>query len=1150
MQKFKRQTGRIKLYTPPEGESTISSIHDKCWINKQISRVLERVSPNEDVSCRNLSSVMKHETRRIFCSLLFVLLSRMSLSFPTGDNYHKLIKSLLFTFNQIDIQEETTAKRSFVQYHVQLLKWKAVRAIEDPPIEPKGIIGKNMLFDGYLKRYISIAHARKDISFFESLLQCKRTWDKITVKKRQVALESNRKNLSKEFCEPLNNRIRKHIYSQVHELAKGFDKRATSFTPSGSACLEEIIPHGGCGALFEPFRPPTDEQIRSWGRSPLSGRFYPINPQMLIAFFEEHREDQLIQNHEKAIWKNQINYTNMKEIFEPNKARIIGVQSGHDSSQIQSFQGQALDLWKRSKASTMNEEFEKELIDGFGTTSLPLIDSIDYPSATDTMNPESCIVGLDSYLDVIDIASLGIDRESFLTSFVTSRVRYPEKFLVVNPDNLEGKTVEADLEPIIQKYGQRMGDRRSFFVLCIVNLAVFLAAVEYFFELAQIGGLKTNSAIMIKKSMMRTLKVNGDDVVFACPLNFHQIWKEFALNIGWTLSPGKSYLSPIYAQINSRNFIRKGPGYPIKRIGYLNMKLVTGFNLKKNGSADADPEQMGRDLSAMVNLCPWTDCMLSKTFARFDKIYNKDYKPNWFLPVHLGGYGVDKRLCEKESIVYTLKQRKVASHLISNPKLHLTKKILDPAFLESRAGMFRALGQEVPPYIYTSRWVENLIPPVRFMKKSEPLLDYDDSCKNNNELVLNKNVTTQAAPNNSVIITEGEILDMKERRVKFEIEYDLEGKKIKKENEKDADAHSSPIGHKGKTCINLIKDYCGSDSQKNNTDENEENDEEGSVMPDKHILLRRNEMFYENCNGMVYENNGISSDEKEEIDYEILNPIAFDEITYYNTNLNNFTLKKQLDPNIIAKITQIIRWMNIANTTQPEEKKLYLNTVPKGWYSCEAMTDETIEEYWEPVFIAPYGLKIPDGHSLYTSKIRPYFSKYKKNMKNNYKANKLLKKTIKMANDENKDMGLPLTRKDDYWLQNLMINYDVDDLQLSHSKFSNDYLQPYNYLQKVDKFYWDTSDGKVKIQEDLDIREEDKQEYLKSKTLYEDKDRFKLLSKEEKADVIAVLKQNDPGFKWNRKLHYDTHKKDRNVDTFVQELYNKVWDKTFPRELL
>jgi hypothetical protein len=441
-----------------------------------------------------------------------------------------------------------------------------------------------------------------------------------------------------------------------------------------AACLQAPVRDGGCGALFGPFQPTSHSERRSvLGVSPSSGRTLPLHPDQLIIDFDSwrHSEFDRVYERSKDVYRDIVRMTSLLPIYEPGKVRVIGIQDGYESSCIQPFQDLTLKLWKKSKHSTMIPDLDETLIDRCNNSSLPYCLSVDYKSATDTMTRSSSAVGLDAFIGVMDCSNSGLNRIELISQFTSCILQYPLGEIRVDPDTLYKSLLEYELSPGLQRQGQRMGDRKSFAVLCLINLAVFMAALHIFLQKAD---LKIGTVRRIRRGVLKSLFVNGDDLSALVPTGFYEIWKPLAENVGWFLSPGKSYLSKSFLQINSRNYIRKNGIF--SRIGYLNMKLVTGFNLKKNGEADADPEQLGRDLTEMVKFCPYSRPAVSKCMARFfESRFNKGFTPNWFLPVHMGGIGVGADVCEKDNIIVTKQQLKQAALFISDPKRHLTSKI-------------------------------------------------------------------------------------------------------------------------------------------------------------------------------------------------------------------------------------------------------------------------------------------------------------------------------------------------------------------------------------------------------------------------------------------------------------------------------------------
>lgn len=106
---------------------------------------------------------------------------------------------------------------------------------------------------------------------------------------------------------------------------------------------------------------------------------------------------------------------------------------------------------------------------------------------------------------------------------------------------LDAHLIELDKTTFVQKNGQLMGSPLSFPILCIVNAAVGRRSYE----------LYSGKTLRVRDCPML---INGDDFAGrSCPEHY-RIWQSLVRQIGWSLSPGKSYFSREFVQINSRTF--------------------------------------------------------------------------------------------------------------------------------------------------------------------------------------------------------------------------------------------------------------------------------------------------------------------------------------------------------------------------------------------------------------------------------------------------------------------------------------------------------------------------------------------------------------------------------------------------------------------
>lgn len=166
--------------------------------------------------------------------------------------------------------------------------------------------------------------------------------------------------------------------------------------------------------------------------------------------------------------------------------------------------------------------------------------------------------------------------------------------------------------------------------------------------------------------------VNGDDLLHRSPRRVHELFLEVSRSMGFKLSVGKFYVSMHSALINSQLFALGGEDRNvIRRVGYLNFNVLEGSSLKA-GDSHATPEQLSKDLNRIFELVPWALPTIPKVMDRWKTIwYGKDFQPNWFLPVYLGGLGLDRKFMGEHQSTITKAQRSVAARFVMDPELVL-----------------------------------------------------------------------------------------------------------------------------------------------------------------------------------------------------------------------------------------------------------------------------------------------------------------------------------------------------------------------------------------------------------------------------------------------------------------------------------------------
>lgn len=90
---------------------------------------------------------------------------------------------------------------------------------------------------------------------------------------------------------------------------------------------------------------------------------------------------------------------------------------------------------------------------------------------------------------------------------------------------------------------QLMGSPLSFPILRAINYVAYRSALKKYIK--DLGGDWT-------KAEKLEMRVNGDDILFKCNKHFYNdYWKPSVAMIGFTLSPGKNYISSSFLTVNN-----------------------------------------------------------------------------------------------------------------------------------------------------------------------------------------------------------------------------------------------------------------------------------------------------------------------------------------------------------------------------------------------------------------------------------------------------------------------------------------------------------------------------------------------------------------------------------------------------------------------
>jgi hypothetical protein len=564
----------------------------------------------------------------------------------------------------ISIQSDDNKEQTYLKYWLDLQLSRGVKGLYAAPQADAWVIEKGPLFTGILKRWVDRAVVKRDVAFCYTLQKgTKRMWPALGDVKVDAAYKKHENAMRGLQHGPLGGKTPPAMLDCISAVSRSIfppmpAERATKFLPTGSACMQISRRKGGNLSLIDPF--PIKEALSS---SP-GNRMGKLRH--LTTGFDTWRQREFKKLLDRAELEsgNQGNgeFRNAGQLdvkavhlMEPGKIRMLSLGNGVLYSALQPLQGYMLSCWKARAESTMErddltarvQEIDAILYDQ------PYWCSVDYESATDLLKSDATIAAFSALRD-------GLFGEMGWKSLFTERVWYPTQ---------KGSKRIYDRFTDV-KDGQLMGHPLSFPLLCAINLAVYLLSIDKWIEAADTPQERSRRTFL-SSALKQCVLVNGDDMLFKCELSLYHIFMDTLKEPGFKVSQGKQYLSADFCMINSQIFLRQ-KGSMVRK-GYLNMKLILGTSLK-GGESQSLPTQITRDLNKMIELTPWTNCAIPKALSRFGKDwFGKRFQPNWYLPVHLGGLGLDPKNAPP-SLTLTKEQRVMAANFIAHPELALYRK--------------------------------------------------------------------------------------------------------------------------------------------------------------------------------------------------------------------------------------------------------------------------------------------------------------------------------------------------------------------------------------------------------------------------------------------------------------------------------------------
>jgi hypothetical protein len=325
--------------------------------------------------------------------------------------------------------------------------------------------------------------------------------------------------------------------------------------------------------------------------------------------------------------------------------------------------------------------------------------SVDYSAATD---------GLSARLSRAILEDLFSGLEPINPKFTRLMMRVLAPHSICYP-SIEGK---PQLPIVDQLNGQLMGSILSFPILCIANLGLGLRVITERVEYRK----------GIYKNLLGSFLVNGDDMLYIGNRADWELHKALGRAVGLEMSPGKAYIHPRYANVNSTSLDcdLTCPSSSPAVVGFLNTGLFFGQHKVMARVADLGGDEWYTAPYISVLTKVWEGAwprLRCKLLAEYISLHAKEIRHesrgrNLFLPVSVGGHG--QTMPEGFRNVLSTEQQSVASAVFDESFMVPDERPLPegreiPEVMDIVVDPFRP----IPSAGVVRRWRKGTVPPPR-----------------------------------------------------------------------------------------------------------------------------------------------------------------------------------------------------------------------------------------------------------------------------------------------------------------------------------------------------------------------------------------------------------------------------------------------------
>jgi len=471
------------------------------------------------------------------------------------------------------------------------------------------------------------------------------------------------------FRDKTFQQVLSHLRKQIRQILSGAKPYYEEF-PSRNACFERTRASGGSAAEINqlvgilPDSVPLSDELISMSWSPCGGTTSGLRSNVTL----ERRSIVGRDEWESTLRSKRPGGATLdctiQAVLEPLKCRVI---SKGDSLPYYMAKPLQKALWGSLQTLPCfvltGRPFEKE--DLYPLRGGPDEEwfSVDYSAATDKLSWKYSRKILNNL-----IKGLSFDQCRLAHQVLgPHNLHYPDPNNPGVPPTCKGR----------MKSGQLMGSVLSFPILCLANLGVYLRVTQ-----ACQGHLSY-------EERLRRVIINGDDMLYCAPRFFWE--KHIAVSgaVGLKMSVGKSYVHPVYANVNSVScqMDLRRPNSVVTRIDFLNSGLFLGQH-KVQGASDDSNHHDAKGSTGFIDIIPeilrgslpGMEKSLLKAYMNLhkDEFFDESvfvcdrgrYQRSWlrsvscrnlFLPREIGGLGIQKIPGMRYAVTRT--QKMLASYL-------------------------------------------------------------------------------------------------------------------------------------------------------------------------------------------------------------------------------------------------------------------------------------------------------------------------------------------------------------------------------------------------------------------------------------------------------------------------------------------------------